>query len=600
MFREWETEVDARIDAIRAERTGEGVGLTPQQARALAGEWYEWFIRRHPLWNLTSWEHLQDRAYEALREAVGYDEWDRSNPDDLWWQHEDLRREVRPVLADIGETAQFLAVKKLTLNDKARDRFLDWLYEDLGMALRRLIRAAQGDYSDDGYAKRFPKFEGSDTGQTPQQLFEAWVVERKPARSSVESWRYVFAEMAQHFKERSATSITPDEAQGWMKSLTGKRSASTVRKNWITASKTVFGWACEHKLIAHNPFAQVKITVPKKHRLRETQAFLPDEWRTILRASFATTELDSPNDAARRWVPWLCAYTGARAGEMTQLRGNDVIDRDGIPGLRITPEAGTVKNKQTRVVPIHEHLIEQGFLAFVKKHGPGPIFYRTAKQDGAADPLKAKKTRYEQARQRLAAWVRSVGVSDPELLPNHAWRHTFKQIADRAGISERMSDYITGHAHKNVGATYGAPTLADMAEALKKFPRYSIEQPQRERLWATKRASDDVPMRPLTSEQAYSLRRAPMAALDARPRTESAVGLSARLAAHLTNWETTFSERKNQRKGRHEKLQAAIGAFVADLLGACNDRDANGWTWRSLNKAASRDTWSRSGTSTRS
>jgi hypothetical protein len=53
----------------------------------------------------------------------------------------------------------------------------------------------------------------------------------------------------------------------------------------------------------------------------------------------------------------------------------------------------------------------------------------------------------------------------------------------------------------------------------------------------------------------------------------------------LTNWETTFSDRKNQRKGRLEKLQAAIGAFVADLLSACNDHDANGWTWRSLNKS---------------
>jgi integrase len=115
--------------------------------------------------------------------------------------------------------------------------------------------------------------------------------------------------------------INPDEAQDWIKSLTNKRSASTVRKNWITASKTIFGWAFEHKRVPHNPFAQVKITVPKKHTLRETKAFLPHEWRTILRASLAITELDTPNDAAKRWVPWLCAYTGARPGEMTQLRG---------------------------------------------------------------------------------------------------------------------------------------------------------------------------------------------------------------------------------------------------------------------------------------
>jgi integrase len=476
MFRDWETEVAGRIAAIRAERTGEGVTLTPQQARALAGEWYAWFIARHPVSDNHKWEELRDRVQEALRGPAGDDEWEHSDPDDLWREDAELRKAVRPALADVGETAQFLAMKGLSPNSEARDRFLDWLYEDLAAALRKLIRVAQGDYADDNYTKRFPKFEGADTGETPQQLFQAWVIERKPARSSIESWQYVFAEMTQHFKDRSAASINPDEAQDWIKSLTNKRSASTVRKNWITASKTIFGWAFEHKRVPHNPFAQVKITVPKKHTLRETKAFLPHEWRTILRASLAITELDTPNDAAKRWVPWLCAYTGARPGEMTQLRGSDVIERDGICGLRIPPEAGAVKGNKTRVVPVHEHLIAQGFLTFVARNGSGPLFYRPAKQNDEHDPLKAKKPRYVQARQRLADWVRGLGVSDEELSPNHAWRHTFKQIADRASISERMSDYITGHAHKTAGAAYGAPMLDDMAEALQRFPRYDVEQ----------------------------------------------------------------------------------------------------------------------------
>ena len=321
LFRDWETEVDARIDAIRAQRTGQGVSLTPRQARALAGEWYEWFLARHPVSDQKKWEDLRDRVHEALREAAGDDVWERSDADDLWREDAGLRKVVRPVLADAGEAAQFLAVKGLVLSGEARESFLDWLYEDLAAALRRFIRVALGDYTDDKYAARFPKFEGNDSGETPQQLFEAWVAERKPARSSVESWRYVFAAMTKHFKDRSGGSITADEAQTWISSLTNKRSASTVRKNWITASKTVFGWALEHRRIPRNPFAQVRITVPKKHRLRETQSFLPDEWRIILRASLAINKLDTPDEAAKRWVPWLCAYSGARPGEMTQLRG---------------------------------------------------------------------------------------------------------------------------------------------------------------------------------------------------------------------------------------------------------------------------------------
>ena len=348
MFRDWETEVASRIAIIRAERTGEGIALTVQQARALAGEWYEWFIARYPASDRHKWEELRDQVHDALREAASDDAWERSHHDALWREDAELRKALRPVLADVGETAQFLAMKRLALNNEARDRFLDWLYEDLAEALRRLLRIADGDYSLDNYAERFPKFEGLDSGQTPQQLFEAWVLERKPARSSVESWRYVFAAMTKYFKDRSAGSITADEAQGWVSGLTDKRSASTVRKNWITASKTVFGWALEHKRIPRNSFAQVRITVPKKQRLRETQAFLPDEWRIVLRASLAITKLNTPEDVAKRWVPWLCAYTGARPGEMTQLRGADVIERDGVHGLRITPDAGTVKNKKAR------------------------------------------------------------------------------------------------------------------------------------------------------------------------------------------------------------------------------------------------------------
>jgi integrase len=80
----------------------------------------------------------------------------------------------------------------------------------------------------------------------------------------------------------------------------------------------------------------------------------------------------------------------------------------------------------------------------------------------------------------LERW--KLGVADDELKPNHAWRHTFKQRADRAGISERMSDYITGHAQRTVGAKYGAATVEDMAAALEKFPRYDIGSSHHNRL----------------------------------------------------------------------------------------------------------------------
>jgi integrase len=462
-FREWDAEVTARIDAIRAERKGEGITLTRQQARALAGEWYQWFIARYPMSDLEKWDAIRDQVHETLREAVGDAEWERSDPDELWRQNPKLRKEVYPILADVGETAQFLALKRLALNVEGRESFLYWLYDDLAAVLGRLRRLAEGDYGDDDYAKRFPKFEATDAGDTPQQLFDKWVSARKPAYGTIESWSYVFAALQQKFAERSAGSITSDEAREWVRGLISKvRGAHTVKKTYLTACKTVFGWALEHKFVQRNPFADVKVTVPKRKQLRETQAFRPAEWRAVLSASLKVTDTNSPDTAAQRWIPWLCAYTGARVGEIAQLRKGDVAKREGIPSILITPDAGAVKGGRARVVPLHEHLVAQGFLKFVADHAEGPLFYSMSQRRKGNG--ERKKPPYAQVRQRLADWVRSVGLDDEHVQPNHAWRHTFKQIADRAGISERMSDYITGHAHKSVGAAYGAPTLGDMAE----------------------------------------------------------------------------------------------------------------------------------------
>jgi integrase len=173
-------------------------------------------------------------------------------------------------------------------------------------------------------------------------------------------------------------------------------------------------------------------------------------------------------------VPWLCAYTGARVGEITQLRKADVIQRGGIDALKITPEAGTVKNARARVVPLHQHLLTQGFLRFIEKRGEGPLFYtpRTTTTAATEDPLKRKKPPAAQVRQRLAEWVRELGITDPELSPNHGWRHTFKAVGRRAGISDPVLDAICGHAPASVGSGYGRAPLEDMAAAIRKFPRY--------------------------------------------------------------------------------------------------------------------------------
>ena len=243
----------------------------------------------------------------------------------------------------------------------------------------------------------------------------------------------------------------------------------------MSGARRVYGWALKERLVSENPFAYVSVTVPRKIETRESKAFSDQEALTILNASINTTDTNSPVKAACRWLPWLCAYSGARGGEIAQLRGGDVVGKGDFYSMRLTPEAGTIKTGRPRTVPLHEHLIEQGFITFVQSRGDGPLFYNDSNLPNLlADPTKPMRSRAVKTRERVAGWVRKLGVSDKAVSPLHAWRHTFKQRAARAGMTERISDFITGHAPATVGRGYGEPTLADMAEALRTFPRYVI------------------------------------------------------------------------------------------------------------------------------
>ena len=122
--------------------------------------------------------------------------------------------------------------------------------------------------------------------------------------------------------------------------------------------------------------------------------------------------------AARRWIPWICAYTGARLNEITPLSGRDFFQREGIWMIRIRAE--TAKTRKFRKVPLHSHLIEQGLLTYAKARGARPLFYDPHRSRGGKD----SNPHFKKVGERLAEWVRALGI-DPRVAPNHGWRHRF-------------------------------------------------------------------------------------------------------------------------------------------------------------------------------
>jgi hypothetical protein len=87
-----------------------------------------------------------------------------------------------------------------------------------------------------------------------------------------------------------------------------------------------------HKLV-ENPFAGIRIRGVKATKQSNKKGFTDSQANKILEATLATpSHLTTPETrAARRWVPWVCAYTGARVNEITSLLPSD---------LRQDPETG--------------------------------------------------------------------------------------------------------------------------------------------------------------------------------------------------------------------------------------------------------------------
>lgn len=472
----WLSEVEGRIDRLRRMAAAEPVRLTHREVHALAGKWYQQQVQTYgdSPGDPKGWEALADQiepvdeeaAAEALRNGEG-----------------SLGRLRRiPWVEDEG--ARLLEREGVVPDATSRDALLERMHELVPALSDLMQRRARGDFGRDPVAATLPSWEPAREGSAPvgvtlTELFDRYAAERQPAAATVKAWKRQLGHLKAFLGHEDASRITADEIVRWKDDLLagsttkgGPRSAKTVRDTYLAAARTVLSYGLENRLVSSNAAAGITVRGPKKVRLRD-RGLSDAEALTILRGTLAATaKRYTPERAlAVRWVPWLCAYSGARVNEMTQLRKEDVALSEGVWVMRITPEAGSTKTGQAREVPLHPHLIEQGFLEVVRKATPGPLFYDPKRHRGGTDGNPQSK----KVGEALARWVRQLGVDDPNVPPNHGWRHRFETEMRRAGIDFEARHALTGHAYKTEGGTYGHWSPAALHREIEKLPRYQLD-----------------------------------------------------------------------------------------------------------------------------
>ena len=430
--------------------------LSQMQIAALAGEFYAETVAAH-----------RDEPGKAV-------DWQQAS--------ERLARRKRPFIGPLGqhlrisfgnEARAFLRSKDVNLVGERFELFVKAYVEAKAHANRTLERNASGDFRPDPDADRYPKMERSNPEYAFDVVWDQFSKAKLLSASTKKKWLPYFRALIKRVRTDDMSKVTEQHLLVWRDELiAAKVSPVSIKDGHLAAAKAFFGWAKRMKKLPVNPTVDVFIDVTSKHG-KKMRGFDDKEAAIVLSAALAPMSplMSAENAAARRWVPWICAYTGARVNEITQLRAGDVMPVDDIPCIRITPEAGTVKTDEERWVPIHSHLIEQGFLEFAdRKDITTPLFYSIARQ---RNPDRINPT-YASVGNKLAKWVRSLGIEDPSVAPNHGWRHRFKTKGRKAGMVIEVLHVIQGHAPLTEGDAYGETPPDVMLPEILKYPRYEV------------------------------------------------------------------------------------------------------------------------------
>jgi integrase len=283
-------------------------------------------------------------------------------------------------------------------------------------------------------------------------LYAEWERERRPAGRTKLDFRRALRRLEEHVGHDDAARLTRGDIAAFRDAMLRDTNWKTTF-NALAAVRAVLNVGVRTGALAANPAAGV---VVKKVAGERRLPFDDAEAAMVLAAA-------RHERGARRWVPWLLAYTGARLEEVCQARVQDIREDAGIAYLDITPAAGPLKNAgSARKVPLHPALIAEGFLDYVRALRPGALFPdlkpdRFGRRGGTATKV-------------LGRALRSLGIIDRRKVAGHSWRHRFKDQCRAAGVEKAIHDALTGHTSRDVGDGYGLGyPLPVLAAAIKKL-----------------------------------------------------------------------------------------------------------------------------------
>lgn len=316
---EWE----GLIADARRRLTSPAQTMTARDIAAVGGAYYRAEVARYEAdpgsagaWDITR-DLLIDRLPEGPEEEVD-------------------ERHYPPTPADLAEAAKLWDARGIVADADTLRRTAQDVWLAKVRAYETLTKRAEGDWTTDDYAARYPQAsqDTPGTAQTPPtptagaplsfaSLVDQCALERLPPRKTREKWDAAFRSLAASFGHDDARRVVVADVAKWKQARTALGRATKTVADGISTARSVMNWGIRNGLLPKdNPFSGMAPRVssagePPRVGYNDTQA------AALLRAARAER-------GWKRWLPWVLAFTGARIEEVAELRRCDVRREAGV------------------------------------------------------------------------------------------------------------------------------------------------------------------------------------------------------------------------------------------------------------------------------
>lgn len=277
-----------------------------------------------------------------------------------------------------------------------------------------------------------------------RDVFDRWKAKTARSRDATQAMERALVQFEERTGNPPLEAITRDmgdDFRAWLQTLD---LSSKTAHDRITAVKTLLKYACDElEWLSRQPWKGIDID----HRTENPRhPWTADEMKAFfglpLFQRYELPEITFRNGGdAAYWIPILGLYTGARVGELAQLRVQDIQSTEFGPFISITEEAegATVKTAAgIRQVPVHPELVRLGFMEYVE----------AMQKAGNAALWPAYKLRKGKPGGYFSDWVNPFhkeATGNPKAPVFHELRHTVRTALHRARIDPHTIDLIVGH-----------------------------------------------------------------------------------------------------------------------------------------------------------